>query len=153
MKWWPGRVRILLDTNVIISGFLSAKGPPGLLLQRWLDGRFDLVTSQTQLDELGRALGYEKFRDRINSDQMRDFVDNIDVMAVVVPSVPDVMLFPDPDDNPILATAIAGQADLIVSGDKPHMLALGEVEGIPIVTPREALNRLEPQNKCSLFID
>lgn len=143
MKRWHGRVRILLDTNVIISGFLSAKGPPGQLLQAWLDGRFDLVTSPTQLVELERALSYEKLRDRINSDQVRDFVDNIDVMAVVVSSVPTLTRSPDPDDNPILATAIAGQADLIVSGDKPHMLALGEVEGIPIVTPREALNRLE----------
>jgi putative PIN family toxin of toxin-antitoxin system len=136
-------VRILFDTNVIISGFLSAKGPPGQLLQAWLDGRFDLVTSQTQLDELERALSYEKLRDRIHPDQVRDFVDNIDVMAVVVPSVPAVTLSPDPDDNPILATAIAGQADLIVSGDKSHMLALDEAQGIPIVTPREAWNRLE----------
>ena len=44
--------------------------------------------------------------------------------------------------HPILAVAITGKADLIVSGDKKHMLALGEVEGIPIVTAREALDRL-----------
>lgn len=145
MKQWRGHVRILLDTNVIISGFLSAKGPPGQLLQGWLEGRFELVTSQSQLDELERALGYDKLRDRIRPDQVRDFVDNIDVMAVVVPSIPTVTLSPDPDDNPILATAIAAQADLIISGDKPHMVALGEAHGIPIVTPREALNRLEAQ--------
>ncbi len=51
-------------------------------------------------------------------------------------------LSPDPKDNPILAAAIAGKADLIVSGDKKHMLALGAVEGIPIVTARDALDRL-----------
>lgn len=49
---------------------------------------------------------------------------------------------PDPDDNVILATAIAGQADLIVSGDKKHMLALGQVDGIPIVPAAEAADRL-----------
>ena len=54
----------------------------------------------------------------------------------------EVNLSPDPGDNPILAAAIAGAADLIVSGDKKHMLALGEIEGIPIVTAREALERL-----------
>jgi len=59
-------VQILLDTNVIISGLLSGKGPPGRLLQAWLDGWFDLVTSHVQLDELRQALGYEKLRDRIN---------------------------------------------------------------------------------------
>ena len=47
---------------------------------------------------------------------------------------------PDPDDNLILAAAVAGNADLIVSGDKRHMLSLGDVEGIPIVTPRDALS-------------
>jgi putative PIN family toxin of toxin-antitoxin system len=136
-------VRILLDTNVIIAGFLSRKGPPGQLLHGWLDGRFDLVTSQAQLSELHRALGYQKLRDRINLAQVQDFVDNIDVTAIVVLPVTTVLLSPDPDDNLILAAAIAGQTDLIVSGDKPHMLALGHVEGIPIVTPREALNRLD----------
>jgi len=72
-------------------------------------------------------------------------VDNIDVMAVIVPSVTAVVFSPDPDDNLILATAIAGQADLVVSGDRQHMLVLREVEGIPIVTPREALSRLEAE--------
>ncbi len=79
-------MRILLDTNIIISGFLSAKGPPGQLLQAWLDGRFDLVTSQTQLDELQRALGYDRLHGRVSPEQVRDFVDNIDVMAVVISS-------------------------------------------------------------------
>ena len=51
-------------------------------------------------------------------------------------------LSPDPKDNPILAAAIAGKADLIVSGDKKHMLALGTVEGVPVVTAREAMGRL-----------
>ena len=48
-KPWRGYVQILFDTNVMISGFLSSKGLPGQLLQEGLDGRFDLITSQTQL--------------------------------------------------------------------------------------------------------
>ncbi len=95
-----------------------------------------------QLDELHRALGYERLRDRINATQVRDFTDNIDVMSTVVSSVPAIDYSADPDDNLILATAIAGDANLIVSGDRQDMLALRVVEGIPIVTPREALNRL-----------
>jgi len=138
-------VRILLDTNVIISGLLSSKGPPGQLLQGWLNGRFDLVTSQAQLDELQRALGYEKLRDRIQSAQVQDFVANIDVLAIVVLPSTAVSVSPDPDDNLVLAIGIAGEVDLIVSGDQPHMLALQEVEGIPIVTPRDALHRLEAE--------
>jgi predicted nucleic acid-binding protein len=55
--------------------------------------------------------------------------------------MPTVAFSTDPDDNLILATAIVGNADLIVSGDRPGMLDLREVEGISIVTAREALNR------------
>jgi len=136
-------VRILLDTNIIISGLLSSESPPGKLIQGWLDGRFELVTSQAQLDELLRALGYDRLRDRISPEQARDFLENIEAAAIMVATVPEVEFSSDPDDNIILATAIAGGADLIVSGDKPGMLTLSEVEGIKIVTPREALDRLE----------
>ncbi len=50
-----------------------------------------------------------------------------------------VNISPDPNDNSILAAAIDGKVDLIVSGDRKHMLALGEVRGIPVVTAREAV--------------
>jgi putative PIN family toxin of toxin-antitoxin system len=136
-------VRILLDTNIIISGLLSSPGPPGKLVQAWLDGVFELVTSQAQLEELRRALGYERLRDRIHPDQARGVLENMEVAAIVVPSLGEVNVSADPDDNVILATAMAGRADLIVSGDKPGMLNLGVVEGIRIITPREALGLLE----------
>jgi predicted nucleic acid-binding protein len=67
----------------------------------------------------------------------------MEVAALVVPTLGEVHFSSDPDDNRILATAIAGSANLIVSGDKPDMLNLGAVEGIRIVTPREALGLLE----------
>ena len=68
---------------------------------------------------------------------------NMEVAALVVLATGEVNVWADPCDNVILATAIAGGADLIVSGDKPDMPRLGAVEGIRIVTPREALNLLE----------
>jgi putative PIN family toxin of toxin-antitoxin system len=136
-------VRILLDTNVIIAGLLASAGPLGQLMQGWLDGVFELVTSQAQLEELQRALGYEWVRDRIHPDQARDILENMEVAAIVLPTVGEVNYSSDPDDNMILATAVAGRADLIGSGDKPGMLNLGAVEGIRIVTPRVALGFLE----------
>ena len=66
-----------------------------------------------------RALGYERLRDRISLEQARDFLENIEAAAIVVSSMPEIDFSSDPDDNIILATAIAGSADLIVSGDKP----------------------------------
>ena len=85
----------------------------------------------------------DRLRDRIHPDQVRDVLENMEVAAIVGPSIGEVHVFADPDDNAILATAIAGRAELIVSGDKPGMLHLGAVEGIRIVTPREALGLLD----------
>ena len=135
-------MRLLLDTNIIVSGLLSSKGPPGKLLRAWLDGRFELVTSQEQIGELRRVLGYERLKPYIHPEQAHDFVENLEVLAIMAVPLPMLRLSPDPDDNVILATAVAGKADAVVSGDKADVLALGQVEGIPIITAREAIDRL-----------
>lgn len=135
-------MRVLLDTHILVAGLLSPKGPPGRLLEVWLAGRFCLVTSAQQLDELRRVLDYEHLRKRIDPTQVRDFVENIEVLATTVDELPDVHASPDPADDAILAAAVAGKADFVVSGDKADLLALQEIEGIPIVTARTALERL-----------
>lgn len=135
-------MRIVLDSNIIISGLLSETGPPGLLLKLWLEGKFELSTSKAQLDKLSRAFEYKKIRERIHSDQAADFLGHVDALAVVIDSLPTVDLSPDPNDNAILAIAVKSQVDFIVSGDKTDLLSLKKVEGIPIITARQALNRL-----------
>ena len=135
-------MRLLLDTNILVSGLLSSKGPPGKLVRAWLDLRFELVTSEEQIDELRRVLAYERLQPYIHPEQARDFVENLEVLAIVATDLPTLEVSPDPDDDVILATAVAGDADAVVSGDKGDVLALGEVEGIPIVTAREAVERL-----------
>lgn len=140
-KLWRGLVRIVLDTNIIISGLLSETGPPGQLLRFWLEGQFELATSKAQLGELGRVFDYKKIRARIFFDQAIAFLDHIDTLAFVVDALPTVDLSPDPDDNVILSTAIETKADFIVSGDKSDLLSLKKVKGIPIITARQALNR------------
>lgn len=142
MKRSRGRVRIVLDTNVLISGVLVQGGPPGALLQLWLNGRFTLVTSEFQLSELRRVLTYARVAKRLKDSQGGTLLDHIDSLADVVCPIEPMDLSPDPDDNFILATAVAGDADFIVSGDKGHMVALGTVNGIPILSPRDALARL-----------
>ena len=136
-------MRIVLDTNIIISGLLSESGPPGLLLRIWLEGKFELATSKAQLDELGRVLDYKKIRVRIPPDQAADFLGHIDALAIVVSALPSVDFSPDPDDNAILATAIKAQADFIVSGDKTDLLSLKKAEGIPIITARQAMEHFQ----------
>ena len=87
-------------------------------------------------------MNYSHIRQRITRSQASVLLETIDVNAVLVWELPTVDYSPDPDDNVIIATAIAGGADMIVSGDKRDMLALAEVEGIPIVSARDAVKLL-----------
>ena len=135
-------MRIVLDTNILIGALITKGTPPDSLYQAWLKGEIELVTSTAQLAEVAAVLARPRLRRYLDADEAAAIVENLDARAVVLDAPPDVNLSPDPKDNPILAAAIAAKADLIVSGDKKHMLALGEVEGIPIVTARDALDRL-----------
>lgn len=136
-------MRILLDTNILVSGLISKKGPPGMLLRAWLfEFRFELVTSKEQIDELRRVLAYEHLQRFITPEQARDVLDNIDARAHMAVELPTITLSPDPDDNVILATAVAGNADLLVTGDKRDLLFLDTVEGMPIITARQAVEQL-----------
>lgn len=135
-------MRIVLDTNVLISALISGDGPPGRVLAAVKRGRLMLVTSEAQLAELRTVVGRERLRPYIRAEEAEDLIRNLAAIGEVAGNLPTVSVSPDPDDNVILATAIAGQADLIVSGDKKHMLALGQVDGIPIVPAAAAADRL-----------
>ncbi len=135
-------MRIVLDTNILIAALITKGTPPDRLYQTWLKGEIELVTSTAQLAEVADVLARPRLQRYIDADEAAAILENIDTRATILDDPPDVDLSPDPKDNPILAAAIAGKAVLIVSGDKKHMLALGEVEGIPIVTARDALDRL-----------
>ncbi len=135
-------MRVVLDTNVLISALITSGTPPDALYRAWLRGEFDLVTSAAQIAEIADVASRPRLEKFIDADEVADILDNIGLRAIVLDDPPEVNLSPDPGNNPILAAGIAGNADLIVSGDKKHMLALTEIEGIPIVTAREALARL-----------
>ncbi len=136
-------MRVVLDTNVLISALISSPGPPGQLLSAVKRGDLALVTSGYQIEELREVLGREKLRPHIKPEEARDLIDNLETIGSLIHELPECELSPDPADNPILATAIAGKADLIVSGDKADVLALGRVNHIEIVTPARALAKLD----------
>lgn len=141
-KLWRLFVRLVLDTNILISGLLSENGSPGKLLDAWVDGDFELLTATEKVLELTRVLGYEKILKRVRPDRVREFMENVEGLAVLATDLPMLTVSPDPDDNIILAIAVAGRADALVSGDRVDVLDLSEVAGIPIITAREAVVRL-----------
>ncbi|MXY40610.1 MAG: putative toxin-antitoxin system toxin component, PIN family [Rhodospirillaceae bacterium] len=139
-------MRVVLDTNILIGALITRDTPPDRLYRAWLRGEIELVTSTAQLVEIADVIARPRLQRFLDPDEAGAIIANIGARALVLDAPPAANLSPDPDDNPILAAAIAGKADLIVSGDKKHMLALGRAEGIPIVTAREALDLLGSRN-------
>lgn len=132
-------MRVVLDTNVLVSALITRGTPPDRLYQAWLRNEIELVTSAAQIDELADVLSRPKLRKYVDPADAAGLVSDILLRAIVIRDMPVPRRSPDPKDDAILAAAVAGEAKLVVSGDKPGILALREVQGIPIRTPREAL--------------
>lgn len=136
-------MRVVLDTNVVTSGFLWG-GVPRQMLQAAREKRLQLFTSTALLLELSDILGRAKFARKLAAAQMSvdQLIERYALLATVVhPAAITPTILDDPDDDHVLACAIAAQADFIVSGDR-HLLDLKEYQGILIVTSVEAVNRL-----------
>ena len=137
-------VRAVLDANVFVSAAIRPDGPPGRIVEQLLRiDAFTLVLSDAIVDETLRALAYPKVRRCVRRGLdpalwMEDLVVLADFVVDVAP-VPAVSQ--DPDDDKYLSAAIAGRAAFVVTGD-PHLLTVGEYEGVRIITPRAFLDLL-----------
>jgi uncharacterized protein len=130
-------VKVVLDTNIIVSRALSPSGTPAMIVESWLQGAFELLASNAILGEYRQTLALPRIqqRARIDSDAIRKVIDDIaGTASIVEPEQRIVGISSDPDDDIFLECALAGSADYIVSGDR-HLLALEVFQGIPIVTP------------------
>lgn len=132
--------RLLLDTNLLISG-LMWQGLPRQLLNAARSGVFELCTSEVLLAELEGVLERAKFEDRLVhiGATAKDLVNDLRKQAIVVNPARVPRVVPtDPDDDHVLAAAVAGAVDLIVSGDRRDLLPLGSYAGIPIISADQA---------------
>ena len=132
---------VVLDTNIIISAMLLPNSQPAKVIARWREGKFKLLTSAPQVDELMRVTRYPKVRDRLNSVLTGRLINEMRDIAVMVDDLPQVDVSPDPYDTYLLATASGGLADYLVTGDKLHLLILKKFDGIPIVSVADFLAR------------
>lgn len=130
-------MRIVLDTNLFISSLItSAVTPPGQLVDAWLDDRFDLASSETQIDEIKDVTGRPGIRTHLIPSDVGRLINQLRSNAIMVTPTPGIDACRDPDDNFLLGMAQAGTADYLVSGDKRHVLALENWQGTRIVTAR-----------------
>jgi len=137
-------VRLVLDTNILLSALLTRGTSPDLLYQAWRRGDFEVVSSAAQIEEVVRVLGYPHLRERVRGTEAAILVDGLKNLATLAEYLPDIQVSRDADDDKILATALAGQADYLVSGDK-DLLSLPETCGVKIVTPRDAIDIIKSQ--------
>jgi len=152
-----GELAIVLDTNVLVSAFIAPGGNPAQILDRIISGKgkeegkggqgrrgrsLDLYLSKGILDEARRVLlEYERLRENYNysDEEVRDFLNALKKAAQVIVNPPSIeVIEEDPDDDEILACALAAEADYIVSGDS-HLKDLKVHEGIEILAPAEFL--------------
>jgi putative PIN family toxin of toxin-antitoxin system len=127
-------VRVVLDTNVLLSGLISPAGPPSLLIDAWLDRRFVLVSHELQLDELREVSRRDKIRALVRASAAGRLVNQIRLLADMPDALPPLSLSPDPRDDFLLALCDAGAVDRLVTGDKAGLLALGRHGRADIVT-------------------
>ncbi|HEY0068476.1 MAG TPA: putative toxin-antitoxin system toxin component, PIN family [Chloroflexia bacterium] len=138
-------MKVVLDTNVVVSRFISPTGIPARLIDRWSKGSFDLVISEPILIEYQQALTYAHVR-KLHGYTDRGIVDWLSEVRqasiTIIPTQALSIVRADPKDDKFIECAVAGNADYIVSGDK-HLLSLGEYEGIRIFSPADFLDVLE----------
>ena len=137
-------ISAVLDTNVLVSGLLVAGGPAARLLDAWLDERFTLVTSLYQVEEVLHVLSYPRLTRRLtlSEAELTAFMHSLLAQAQVTRGdlrLPGVTR--DPKDDAIVACAVEGKAQHIVSEDQ-DLLVLQAYQDIPILTPRQFLEHL-----------
>lgn len=132
-------MRVVIDTNVFVSGVLVEAGNPSLVIRSWKSGRkYQLFITEEIIQENLKVM----YRLEINVDIVADWDRVIRKSAVlVVPARRIEVIKDDPSDNKFLECAIEAQADYIVSGDK-HLKKLAEFEGIKIINARKFLDIL-----------
>lgn len=113
-------MRVVLDTNVLIAALISHHSPPEAIYRAWRGGRFELLTSRSQLDELRRISRYPKLKAILPAHRIGTMINNLDRAIVLdrLPALPPGAEADDPDDDFLLATVFAGDADFLVTGDR-----------------------------------
>ena len=137
--------RLVIDTNVFVSGLISGAGSPARILRAVRDKRAVHVVSDPIVEEYLRVLDSPRIRkfNNITEAFIADIAAYLVYQTERVELQSRIRMSPDPDDDVFLNTAVDGRATLLVTGDKTGLLALRSIEGIPIVSAREAVLRLE----------
>jgi putative PIN family toxin of toxin-antitoxin system len=142
--------RGVIDANIWVSGVLSRTSAPARLVAHFLNGRFTLITSEPLLEELVDVLArpHIALRSRLSRSEIRDLIQAMRDLGEIVEIASSVAICRDPDDDAVIETAIAGHADVLVSGDRdliadPAVRDLLAGEAVRLLTVAEFVAELE----------
>ena len=129
-------MRVAIDTNVFISTIIKPENRVGMVVVRMRNGDYTLLYSQEMLEELTRVITRDKIwkKYKLTDDTFNAFLNSIIEHGERVQVFTVVNICRDPDDNLLLALALDGKADYVVSVDK-DLLDLIRIQNIPIITP------------------
>jgi len=129
-------MRVVLDTNVLVSATLIRGGNEDQILRAWRRGAFDLVFSPATLEEVGRVLTYEKLRKHrwLSDDEVVGLLESLASQSVMVPGTTAITASRDPGDDKFLVAGLEGEAEYVVTGDK-DLLALEAYQQLRIMRP------------------
>ncbi len=140
-----GKIRLVVDTNIIVSGLITTDTPPAKILDAVKNKKVVLLVSDEVVVEYLRVLNYPRIRkykkitDEVMINLAALFVEvteRVEVLSIVKKSK-------DIDDDKFLSLAIDGKAHFLVTGDKADLLSLKKIDHIPIITAREAVEKLK----------
>ncbi|MFZ2050706.1 MAG: putative toxin-antitoxin system toxin component, PIN family [Solirubrobacteraceae bacterium] len=133
--------RALCDTNVLVSAFIAG-GPPSRVIEAAVDGRVELVLADPVLDELRRVLAVKLGFEPPRIEEIVGFLIDLAGARVGMPVATPPAITGDPDDDVVLACALAADVQVLVSGDRRHLLPVGQHQGVRIITPQALLAEL-----------
>jgi putative PIN family toxin of toxin-antitoxin system len=135
-------VKIVLDTNVFISGIFF-RGPPYQILQAWRDNKLQIILSQEILEEYHRVA--EELAAQFLGVDLRPILELLTIKAELIPSYTlSESVSDDPDDDKFIACALASKTRVVVSGDK-HLLKVSGYDGVEVVRPRKFVDDYLPK--------
>lgn len=130
-------MRIVLDTNVLVSGLLTPFGSSGEIVRMVFSGELILCIDARILSEYKVVLYRPKFK--FDKNQIAVLIDFIMQYGQVVSGLPLKRSLPDPDDEPFLEVAVAGEVKILITGNKVHYPSASR-EGIDILSPSEFID-------------
>ena len=130
-------MRVVLDTNIIVSALIAPAGIPAAILDAWLDGKSTLLICAALVEELRGTLQKPRVAELVKPHKAGRPVNLVQKLAGDIDPLPSVERSPDPTDDFLLALSEAGDADYLVTGDKSGLLRLGRHKATRIVSAGE----------------